>query len=201
MKKFICILLFLLLIVNTLYGCKKGSNTSTRNQSLLTGIHHIEIQVEKYGIISVELNGDKAPITVSNFLVLTNSGFYNGLTFHRVISGFMIQGGDPSGDGSGGSDKNIKGEFSYNGVDNSLSHTRGAISMARSPSSYDSASSQFFIVHKDSTHLDGQYAVFGYVTGGMDIIDKICEETPVQDDNGKVNKEDQPIIKSIKVID
>ncbi|MHB1485917.1 MAG: peptidylprolyl isomerase [Saccharofermentanales bacterium] len=202
MKKIICTMIMILICSSAAAtGCKKGSDISDNSQTKLTGLHHIEIQVKDYGTISVELDGDKAPITVSNFVELAEDGFYDGLTFHRVISGFMIQGGDPKGNGSGGSAKKIKGEFSDNGVENPLSHKRGAISMARSPSSYDSASSQFFIVHKDSPHLDGQYAVFGHVTSGIEIVDRICNDTPVQDENGTVNKQDQPIITSIKVID
>ncbi len=163
-------------------------------------LHHVTIEVKSYGTIFVELDGVNAPISTDNFISLAKSGFYDGLTFHRIISGFMIQGGDPNGNGSGGSGSTIKGEFSLNGVKNPLSHTRGAISMARSKD-YNSASSQFFIVHKDNPGLDGQYAVFGYVTEGMDIVDKICENTPVVDNNGTVEKEDQPVITSIKVID
>ena len=150
--------------------------------------------------INVELDADVAPITVTNFINLANDGFYDGLTFHRIIKGFMIQGGDPLGNGTGGSDNKIKGEFSNNGIENSLSHTRGAISMARS-SNNDSASSQFFIVHKDSTYLDGNYACFGYVTDGMDIVDKICANVKATDDNGTVAKNNQPIITKIAVID
>lgn len=164
------------------------------------GLHHVEITIKDYGTISVELDGDAAPITVENFLKLAGDGFYDGLTFHRIISGFMIQGGDPLGNGTGGSGQNIKGEFALNGVENSLSHTRGAISMARSTLP-DSASSQFFIVHEDSTMLDGQYACFGYVTEGMEVVDAICEATPVTDGNGTVASENQPVIESIKVID
>ena len=148
----------------------------------------------------MELDAGKAPITVANFLKLAGDGFYDGLTFHRIINGFMMQGGDPEGTGRGGSDEEIKGEFSVNGVDNPLSHTRGAISMARAKS-YDSASSQFFIVHQDSIYLDGQYACFGYVTDGMDIVDDICENTKVEDDNGTVLMENRPVIETIKVID
>ena len=162
--------------------------------------HHVKIQVKDYGTISVELDPTYAPITVENFLSLAKSGFYDGLTFHRIIDGFMIQGGDPLGTGLGGSDTTIKGEFSSNGVDNPLSHTRGAISMARSQDK-NSASSQFFIVHQDSPHLDGDYAVFGYVTDGMDIVDKICEDTKVTDRNGTVAKDNQPVIESIEVVD
>lgn len=164
------------------------------------GKHHIEIQVKDYGTIKAELDGDAAPITVANFLKLAESGFYDGLTFHRIIDGFMIQGGDPKGNGTGGADKTIKGEFSQNGVENKLSHVRGTLSMARSQD-MDSASSQFFIVQSDCTYLDGQYAAFGTVTEGMELVDKICKDTPVQDNNGTVSAADQPVIESIKVID
>jgi len=167
---------------------------------LLSGKHHVKIKVKDYGTISVELDADVAPITVTNFVQLAKDGFYDGLTFHRIISGFMIQGGDPLGNGTGGSEKTIKGEFADNGVENSISHVRGTISMARSQD-YDSASSQFFIMHKDNTGLDGQYAAFGKVTKGMEIVDKICEDTQVEDDNGTVAAENQPVIKKIKVID
>ena len=153
-----------------------------------------------HGSFTIELFADKAPITVGNFRKLAESGFYDGTIFHRVIRGFMIQGGDPSGDGTGGSDETIKGEFSDNGVENNISHVRGTISMARS-SENDSASSQFFIVQSDSTYLDGQYAGFGTVTSGMDIVDKICKDTPVTDSNGTVEKENQPVIEKITVKD
>ena len=159
----------------------------------------VAIDIENYGVITVELDENAAPITVKNFLELINEGFYDGLTFHRIMNGFMMQGGDPTATGMGGSDKEIKGEFANNGVDNPLSHTRGAISMARSMEP-DSASSQFFIVHEDSTFLDGEYAAFGYVTDGMDIVDAICAEAAVVDDNGTVEPGNQPIITSIKVI-
>ena len=164
------------------------------------GTHHVEITIKDMGTIKVELDGDAAPITVQNFLDLAGSGFYDGLTFHRIINGFMMQGGDPNGDGTGGSEQTIKGEFAENGIENDLSHTRGAISMARAQD-MDSASSQFFIVHQDSTYLDGQYACFGYVTDGMDIVDKICENTPVEDSNGTVLPENQPVIESITITD
>ena len=160
----------------------------------------IVIEMENGGKIQLELDAKAAPITVENFLKLVNEGFYNGLTFHRIINGFMMQGGDPNGDGTGGSDQTITGEFSGNGIENDLSHTRGAISMARS-NDPDSASSQFFIVHEDSTYLDGQYACFGYVTSGMDIVDDICENTPVEDNNGTVLAENQPVIESVQIID
>ena len=156
--------------------------------------------MKNYGTIALELDADVAPITVENFANLVNEGFYNGLAFHRIISGFMIQGGDPLGNGTGGSSKTIKGEFASNGVKNSISHVRGTISMARS-SMPNSASSQFFIVHKDSTFLDGQYAAFGTVTSGMEVVDKICAETTVEDDNGTVEKNNQPVIEKITMID
>lgn len=165
-----------------------------------TGKHHVAITVRDYGTITVELDADAAPITVQNFLDLAGSGFYDGLTFHRIIEGFMIQGGDPEGTGMGGSDKTIKGEFSANGVENPLSHTRGAISMARS-SAMDSASSQFFIVQKDSTGLDGQYACFGYVTDGMDVVDAIAADAQPTDGNGTIPADQQPVIESVKVLD
>ena len=160
--------------------------------------YYADIDVKDYGTITVALDAEHAPKTVENFVSLAKSGFYDGLTFHRIISGFMIQGGDPNGDGTGGSDQTITGEFSSNGFDNPLSHTRGAISMARS-SEYDSASSQFFIVHEDSTFLDGDYAVFGYVTEGMDIVDAICNDADPTDSNGTIPAADQPVITSITI--
>ena len=165
-----------------------------------SGKHHVAITVRDYGTITVELDADAAPITVQNFLDLAGSGFYDGLTVHRIIEGFMIQGGDPECTGMGGSDKTIKGEFSANGVENPLSHTRGAISMARS-SAMDSASSQFFIVQKDSTFLDGQYACFGYVTDGMDVVDAIAADAQPTDGNGTIPADQQPVIESVKVLD
>lgn len=190
---------------------EKGSNIQTENNTLSnyqkeennmykTGKHHAKIEIKAYGTIELELDADIAPITVANFAKLVNEGFYDGLTFHRIIDGFMIQGGDPEGTGMGGSSENIQGEFSLNGVKNIISHVRGTISMARSRA-YNSASSQFFIVHKDSTFLDGQYAGFGKVTSGIEIVDKICEDIQVEDDNGTVLKQNQPIIEKIQMID
>ncbi len=181
-------------------GGNVQSNSKEENDMYKTGKHHAKIEIKNYGIIELELDADIAPITVDNFAKLVNEGFYNGLTFHRIIDGFMIQGGDPKGTGMGGSSETIKGEFLINGVKNTISHVRGTISMARS-NSYNSASSQFFIVHKDSTFLDGQYAGFGKVTNGMEVVDKICKNTQVEDDDGKVLKENQPIIEKIQMID
>lgn len=147
------------------------------------------------------MDADIAPITVTNFVNLVKKGFYNGLTFHRVMSGFMIQGGDPNGDGTGGSEETIKGEFKSNGVENTMSHKRGVISMARTQNDPDSASSQFFIVQADSDFLDGDYAAFGKVTAGMDIVDKICQSVQPIDNNGTVPADQQPKITAIKVID
>lgn len=154
------------------------------------------IDVKDYGKITIELKPEIAPITVENFKKLVSEHFYDGLTFHRIMEGFMIQGGDPLGNGTGGSDETIKGEFSQNGFENKLSHTRGVISMARSIDP-DSASSQFFIVHQDSTFLDGQYAAFGVVTDGMDVVDKIAEDAKPTDSNGTITASEQPVINSI----
>ena len=146
--------------------------------------------------MKLELYPEIAPITVQNFIDLTKKGFYNGLTFHRVISGFMIQGGDPEGTGYGGSGENIKGEFLANGVKNNISHVRGVISMARSRS-YDSASSQFFIVHEKSTFLDGEYAAFGRVTEGMDVVDEIASIPTGANDRPII----APVIKTIRTVE
>lgn len=156
----------------------------------------ILIEMENGNTIKLQLCPDKAPITCANFESLVSQGFYDGLIFHRVIRDFMIQGGDPTGTGCGGSDKNIKGEFAVNGVKNDLSHKRGVISMARSQN-FDSASSQFFICHKDSTFLDGQYAAFGYVTEGIETVDEIA--------NTVTDRMDRPYeeqrIKTIRIVD
>lgn len=166
----------------------------------LTGLHHAEIEIKDYGTIELELDADTAPVTVTNFVKLAQEGFYDGLTFHRIMDGFMMQGGDPMGTGTGGSDENIKGEFSSNGVENDISHTRGVISMARA-NDPDSASSQFFIVQSDSDFLDGEYAGFGQVTSGMEIVDQICKDAKPTDDNGTIPAEEQPVMTSVKIID
>ena len=164
------------------------------------GIHHAEIEIADYGTVTVELDGDTAPITVQNFMDLANSGFYDGLTFHRIIDGFMIQGGDPNGNGTGGSDKNIVGEFASNGHENNIAHVKGVISMARSQDP-DSASSQFFIMVADAPHLDGEYAAFGHVTSGQEIVDKVAADAQPLDSNGTMAPEDQPVITAIRIID
>lgn len=195
MKKRISIIVTALFLAVCMTACgSKKENTGS-------GLHHVEIEVQNYGTIYCELDADAAPITVQNFLDLAQAGFYDGLTFHRVVDGFVIQGGDPLGDGTGGSEQTIEGEFSANGHENSISHKRGVLSMARAMD-YNSASSQFFIMHQDATYLDGQYAAFGYVTDGMDVVDAIVENTPVQDiQSGFVAPEDQPVITKITVID
>ena len=188
------------LISLTLILCLLLAFTGCGGSKYESGLHHVEILVENYGTIAVELDADTAPISVSNFCKLAEDGFYDGLTFHRIMSGFMIQGGDPNGDGSGGLDEKIKGEFSANGIENPISHVRGTISMARS-NDMDSASCQFFIVHEDSLFLDGQYAGFGHVTSGMEVVDAICEDSQPVDGNGTIPWWEQPVIKEIRVID
>lgn len=177
-----------------------GSSQTEDTAAELSGIHHAVIKIQDYGEIEVELDADTAPITVTNFVNLAREGFYDGLTFHRIMDGFMMQGGDPKANGTGGSDENIKGEFANNGVDNPLSHTKGAISMARA-SDPDSASSQFFIVQTDSVFLDGDYAVFGYVTKGIEIVDKICKDAVPTDNNGSIPLDKQPVIDTIEILD
>lgn len=170
------------------------------SEGLLTGQYNIEIEFEEYGTVALTLDADLAPVTVTNFMDLVKDGFYDGLTLHRIIPGFMIQGGDPLGQGIGGSGRNIQGEFASNGIENDLAHTRGVISMARS-SAPNSASSQFFIMHEDAPHLDGDYAAFGQVTSGIEVVDAICESTPIQDYNGTVLAKDQPKIKEIRIVE
>lgn len=156
----------------------------------------VEIEMENGGIIRLELDAEAAPLTVANFEKLVKEGFYDGLIFHRVIEGFMIQGGDPLGNGMGGAKDNIKGEFLMNGVRNPISHRRGVISMARAQDP-NSASSQFFIMHQDGTFLDGQYAAFGHVVEGMDVVDEIA--------NVHTNAMDKPLdvqrMKQVRIVD
>ena len=177
------------------YGGKKEAKASEAS-----AVAYVQIDIENYGTIVAELYGDVAPITVENFLKLVNEGFYDGLTFHRVISGFMIQGGDPNGNGTGGSGNPIKGEFAQNGVENNIEHIRGTLSMART-NDPNSATSQFFIMHEAAPYLDGGYAAFGRVISGIEVVDAICESTPVTDNNGSVSKENQPVITTITQID
>jgi peptidyl-prolyl cis-trans isomerase B (cyclophilin B) len=156
-------------------------------------VYYADIDIVDYGTITVELDQEAAPITVQNFVNLAESGFYTGLKFHRIIEGFMMQGGAAENPPA-----SIVGEFASNGHENPLKHTRGAISMARTPQP-NSASSQFFIVHQDSPHLDGDYACFGYVTEGLEIVDEICENAVTYDNNGSVAEENQPVIRQITI--
>lgn len=176
-----------------------GESPGATDQASGDGAIYVEIDVKDYGVIVVKLDPTQAPKTVENFVNLVNSGFYDGLTFHRIMAGFMIQGGDPLGNGTGGSDTQITGEFSENGIENNISHVRGVISMARA-NDFNSASSQFFIVHQDATGLDGKYAGFGYVVEGMDVVDRIATEAQPVDRNGTIPANEQPIITSMKVI-
>ena len=181
MKKPIVLLLAALMLLSL--ACAKGktntdtNTTETQEDTTVDKTHPIAtITMKDGGAIVMELYPEVAPESVKNFISLANSGFYDGLIFHRVILGFMIQGGDPLGKGTGGPGYAIKGEFAANGVQNDISHVRGVLSMARS-SAYDSAGSQFFIVQTDSTYLDGNYAAFGRVTSGMDVVDAIARTT------------------------
>ena len=234
MKKIISLILVIALCSLTLISCNEKMGTGacefleTRDISG-RDIHYVEMCVKGYGKMVILLDATTAPITVANFLSLVESGFYDGLTFHRIIKDFMIQGGDPSGDGTGGSEEKIYGEFDANGWANDLSHVRGVISMARSGNSYNSASSQFFICNADaSDSLDDNYASFGYVVEGMSVVDEITEKVfPktalasyhndysidtyygtykhyvwAQLGNGAVEKDkDKPVIEYIKILD
>lgn len=226
MKRKIFTVLFLLLAVLSISACKEKEKSKEKeieevsvkqdlkiikeeNDEVVEGTlegytfkvtnevtDRVKIEMENGGIMLLVLSNSDTPITIKNFKKLVSEGFYDGIIFHRVIADFMIQGGDPTGTGYEGSDENIKGEFASNGVKNDLSHTRGVVSMARGGYDMDSASSQFFIVHKDSTYLDGDYASFGKVFAGMDIVDQIASvET---DSNDKPLKEQK--IKTIKFI-
>lgn len=199
------VLLIALILWNPFSKDTNTSNTATSSEDTYTPpaldetlTYYADIQIKDYGTVTIKLDQKTAPVSAANFVALANDGFYDGLTFHRIIEDFMMQGGDPNGNGTGGSEHNIVGEFSGNGHKNDLSHTRGAVSMARS-SDNNSASSQFFIVHKDSTYLDGQYAVFGYVTEGMEVVDEICESAEPTDNNGTIPAAAQPVITSVKI--
>lgn len=207
MKRRIFCLLIIALLGAVVTGCGSGGSTaeeeqaeSAEEEALLSGKHYVNINIKDKGTIKVELDADAAPITVTNFVNLVKEGFYDGLTFHRIIEGFMMQGGDPAGTGMGGAERTIVGEFESNGVNNPISHTRGTISMARSTMP-DSASSQFFIMHQDGTYLDGDYAAFGHVTEGMEIVDDICENTTGQDQNGMIPEENRPVIESMEYVE
>ena len=188
MKKFVIFLFIFIISIFILTSCADPESGTGAGANLMEATNMVQIIMEDGGVIKIELYPDLAPVTVENFKKLIGEGFYDGLIFHRVIEGFMIQCGDPTGTGMGGSDETIVGEFSRNGYDNTLKHERGVISMGRKGNSYDSASSHFFIVHKDSSHLDGQYAAFGKVVEGMDIVDQIAATSTDRNDKPVVDQ-------------
>lgn len=191
MKKVISLLLAIVMIVS-FAAC--SSDEKKEEPEFTSGNPVATITVKDYGTMKVELYYDKAPNTVLNFISLVNKGFYDGLTFHRIYAGFMIQGGCPEGNGTGDPGYSIKGEFSSNGFDNDLVHERGVISMARS-NDPDSAGSQFFIMHQDSPHLDGQYAAFGKVIEGLEVLDAIAEsEVTINMSSGEMSTPVKPVI-------
>ena len=200
-RRVICKLMALVLVLS-LGLCACGGEKAPAYIYLEPGqkLRHAEITIRDDGTIKGELDEGVAPITVENFVALAKDGFYDGLTFHRIIDGFMIQGGDPQGDGFGGSGKTIKGEFEENGIKNPISHVKGVISMARGDE-LDSASSQFFITVADSVFLDGHYAAFGTVTEGMEIAEQVAKDARPTDNNGTIPPEAQPVIESIVITD
>ena len=197
MKKTIVLILALMIFLT---ACGKRQIATQQPTEPFQKTRHAEITVRDYGTIKLELDEGTAPITVANFIKLAKDGFYDGLTFHRIMDGFMIQGGDPDGNGTGGSKDMIKGEFTKNGVNNPISHVKGVISMARS-NAPDSASSQFFITVADATFLDGSYAAFGRVTEGMEIAEQIAKDAKPVDNNGTIPPEQQPVIERIVITD
>ena len=205
----IAVLLLAVSMFFALCGCGKSQASPASTSSPAAGegsvqpftkVRHAEITVKDYGTIKLELDEGTAPITVENFIRLAKEDFYDGLTFHRIMDGFMIQGGDPLGNGTGGSKDKIKGEFASNGVENQISHVKGVISMARA-NDPNSASSQFFITVADSTFLDGSYAAFGRVTEGMEVAEKIAKDARPVDNNGTIPANEQPVIEKILITD
>lgn len=191
-------LVIAVVVIGAVFFFLPHKQTTEASSLDLSKTYIADIVVKDYGTIKVKLDPKEAPLTCENFIELANEGFYDNLTFHRIMKGFMIQGGDPNGDGTGGSEKTVKGEFSSNGVENNLSHERGVISMARS-SDKDSASSQFFICDADDPFLDGDYAAFGKVIKGMDVVDKIADDAKPTDNNGSISKDEQPVIETITI--
>ena len=196
----ILILVLSTVLLLTACGSKTAPEPAAKPAGSAGQLRHAEITVKDYGTIKLELDEGAAPITVANFIQLAQSGFYDGLTFHRIMDGFMIQGGDPDGNGTGGSKETIKGEFAKNGVDNPISHVKGTISMARS-NDPNSARSQFFITVADATFLDGSYAAFGRVTEGMEVAEQIAKDARPIDSNGTIPPEQQPVIEKIVITD
>ena len=208
MKRFISLLLIAVMAFTLFTACSSEENEESAKEFVYdeNKTYYATIDIIDYGKIVVKLDSAQAPQTVENFVKLATSGFYDGLTFHRIMKGFMMQGGDPLGNGRGGSEQNIFGEFLENGHNNTLSHKRGVISMARQgenpytgEKNYNSASSQFFICHKDSPHLDGKYAAFGVVTEGLEVVDEVCEEAIPIDRNGTIPAANQPVIEKITI--
>ncbi len=195
--KALAVVFFLLIC---LCGCTGERGLTYEKDEKLLGTHNAVITVKDYGEIKLELYGDIAPVTVANFVKLVNKGFYNGLTFHRAVENFMLQGGDPNGDSTGNTSPRIYGEFSDNGFENTLLHKRGVISMAR-PNDYNGASCQFFIMLADKPEIDGKYAAFGKVIEGMEILDKVMEDIYQTDYNGLIPANEQPIIEKIEMTD
>lgn len=213
-KRFLCLLLVLAMMMglsgcglvftsasaNNSGGSGSGSASGTYTPPALDGnlTYFADIDIEGYGVITIQLDQAAAPVTCANFVELAESGFYDGLTFHRIIAGFMMQGGDPEGNGYGGSENKIVGEFKKNGYENNLAHVRGTVSMARS-NAKNSASCQFFICHEDAPHLDGSYAAFGTVIEGMDVVDAVCAAAQPTDSNGSIAKDAQPVMTSVTI--
>lgn len=195
-----CGMVFTSASANNSGGSGGGSSSGTYTPAALDEnlTYFADIEIADYGMITIQLDQAAAPVTCANFVELAESGFYDGLTFHRIIAGFMMQGGDPKGNGTGGSENKIVGEFKSNGIENPLSHTRGVVSMARSKAK-NSASSQFFICHEDAPHLDGGYAAFGTVTEGMDVVDAVCAAAQPTDNNGTIPKDAQPVMTSVTI--
>ena len=202
MKKFTILFISLILVFTLFTACGSSEDQASDQEATeeqtaeRLPLRHVELKIKDYGTVKLELDPNEAPVTVENFINLASEGFYDGLTFHRIIDGFMIQGGanpdanlDP-----------IVGEFSSNGYENNISHKEGVISMART-SVMDSATSQFFITVADDTFLDGEYAAFGYVTEGLDICKKIASDAQPTDNNGTIPVDQQPVIESVVVID
>ena len=201
-KKLFCLLLLSSLLLFCMTACgdkEKENNPNYDSDNYLSGYHYAQMDIEDYGSMIIALDANLAPATVTNFVNLVNEGFYDGLTFHRIIDGYLMQGGDPKGDGTGSSTYTVPGEFSSNGYNNPISHVRGTISMARTKD-YDSASAQFFIVQQDTTALDGDYAAFGSVISGIEIVDAICSTVPAEDEDGTVLPKNQPVISFITML-
>ena len=193
MKRTICIVLAVLMLLAALTGCG-GSKKAW------TGKHTVEVVIKDYGTVTLDIDADTAPITASNFLNLAKKGFYNNLTVYRAIDGFAIYCGDPNKNGTGTSGETITGEFNSNGYNNPLSNVRGAVGMARGINK-NSASCQFYILQNDVTYLDGEFAVFGSVISGMEIVDRIASTAQVTGSDGHITVDNQPVISSVKVVD